>query len=220
MTRNHAKLGLETPPLSPTVAKEITLRGHLQEVLDKLPQDLPTYHHEELLGKHQQHTSCIYLTLALDGLCFLLHSPLFYYAVSPRIRREEQKARSSETNAATTQTPIVKNAHEGVIREPATYLALSKLCIDIKQEENGWVTRLLYNNAILIEGRDLCKEEDSSFITSFRFFCEEVEFLSSEFRSRERAGAILRGAVSEQDPFGEEETAYSQAEGKSQNTAW
>ncbi|KAJ6268522.1 hypothetical protein PSV08DRAFT_354182 [Bipolaris maydis] len=182
MTRSQVKLGTETPPLSPTVAKEVTLRSHLQELLDKLPQDLPVYHHEELL----------------DGICFLLHSPLFSYVVSPRIRREEQKAKSYETNAVTTQTPLVKKAHKGVIRESATYLALSKLRIDINQEKNDWITRLLYNNAILIEGRDLGKARNSSFVTSFHFFCEEVAFLSSEFRSRERAGAVLRGAAGEQ----------------------
>ncbi|KAH7552213.1 hypothetical protein BM1_09075 [Bipolaris maydis] len=179
---SQVKLGTETPPLSPTVAKEVTLRSHLQELLDKLPQDLPVYHHEELL----------------DGICFLLHSPLFSYVVSPRIRREEQKAKSYETNAVTTQTPLVKKAHKGVIRESATYLALSKLRIDINQEKNDWITRLLYNNAILIEGRDLGKARNSSFVTSFHFFCEEVAFLSSEFRSRERAGAVLRGAAGEQ----------------------
>ncbi|EMD64982.1 hypothetical protein COCSADRAFT_65103, partial [Bipolaris sorokiniana ND90Pr] len=150
--------------------------------LDKLPQDLPAYYHEELL----------------DGICFLIHSPLFAYVVSPRLRREEQKAQSSETNAVTAQTTIVKNTHGGVVREPATYLALSKLRIDINQEKNDWVTRLLYNNATLIEGRDLCNTENS-FVTSFHFFCEEVAFLSSEFRSRERVGAVLRGAAGEQE---------------------
>ncbi|EMD87983.1 hypothetical protein COCC4DRAFT_62765 [Bipolaris maydis ATCC 48331] len=219
MTRSQVKLGTETPPLSPTVAKEVTLRSHLQELLDKLPQDLPVYHHEELLGKYHGITSCIHLILASDGICFLLHSPLFSYVVSPRIRREEQKAKSYETNAVTTQTPLVKKAHKGVIRESATYLALSKLRIDINQEKNDWITRLLYNNAILIEGRDLGKARNSSFVTSFHFFCEEVAFLSSEFRSRERAGAVLRGAAGEQHQCGEEEAAACQVEGKSSNNA-
>lgn len=199
MTKSHVKLGFETSPPSPIVAKEITLRSHIQELLDKLPQNLPTYYHEELIGRCHRNTSRIYLTLALDRICFLLHSPLFSYVVGPRIWRAEQKAQSSETQAATTQTPIVKNTHEGVIREPATYPALSKLRIDIKQEKDDWVTSLLYNNATLIEGRDLCKVEDSSFVMSFCFFCEEVAFLSSEFRSRERAGAILRGTAGEQE---------------------
>ncbi|EUC27980.1 hypothetical protein COCCADRAFT_41418 [Bipolaris zeicola 26-R-13] len=200
MKKSHVKLGFETSPPSPIVAKEITLRSHIQELLDKLPQNLPTYYHEELIGRCHRNTSRIYLTLALDRICFLLHSPLFSYVVGPRIWRAEQKAQSSETQAATTQTPIVKNTHEGVIREPATYPALSKLRIDIKQEKDDWV-------------------EDSSFVMSFCFFCEEVAFLSSEFRSRERAGAILRGTAGEQDRCGEEEAAPCQVEGKKYNDA-
>lgn len=52
-TRSRMVHGIHTPPGSPDV-KETTLRGHLQNMLDGLPQDLPTYYHEALLGKQIQ----------------------------------------------------------------------------------------------------------------------------------------------------------------------
>lgn len=71
--------------------------------------------------------------------------------------------------------------------------------MSIKRDEKSWVTRLVYDTAILIEGREYLTSEDTGFVPSFQFFCDEVAFLGYEFKAREHAAAVLRGTATDEE---------------------
>ncbi|KNG52435.1 hypothetical protein TW65_00247 [Stemphylium lycopersici] len=178
-TDGKTRSGLRTPPPAPEVAKEGTLRSRLQQVLDELPQNLPTYHHEELL----------------DDLCFLLQSPLFLFAVCPRLRTGELPPESSPTGISTPQSLYEGDKFDNTYYGTETGPDSEKLGMEIKWDDNSWVTRLLHGGSALIEGRDCRTTEEAGFHQSFHWFCEEATFLCCEFRAREHAAAVSVGSA-------------------------
>lgn len=88
---------------------------------------------------------------------------------------------------------VDNNLRSKVAHDLETGLDMSNLRMEIKCDEQGWTTRLLYITATLIKGREYLPPKDTGFVPSFRFFCEEVEFLSYEFRAREHAAAVACG---------------------------
>ena len=121
------------------------------------------------------------LTAAEDDLCFLLRSPLFLYAISPRLRHA--------TN------PLRVN---GLIK--AEDINIYALNIMIVRDDNSWATQLLYGGTSLIEGRQYITTEQAGFAQSFHWFCDEARFLSCEFHARELAAAEALGTAVSMQP--------------------
>ncbi|KAI1526582.1 hypothetical protein PtrSN001C_010183 [Pyrenophora tritici-repentis] len=139
----------------------------LECALDKLP-NLPKYKHNKLLFQ----------------LCFLLRSPSFLYTMTLRVRAEDRRLEPLATRIQTSQSLQTKQGgHDSEL--PIKRINVAKLNIEVKWEEDGnsWVTRLRYGESNLIEGRHLRTTKDAGFVQSFKWFCEEVEFLYYEYRS-------------------------------------
>jgi hypothetical protein len=113
----------------------------------------------------------------------------------------------------TAQARVRKSTSNGTVFEPQTELDVASFRMEIKREEDSWVTRLLYNNAMLVEGREYCATEDAQFVTSFCFFCEEVRFLSCEFRAREHAATVPCGSAIDEET---QETGLESAQEKNE----
>lgn len=120
------------------------------------------------------------LTAAEDDLCFLLRSPLFLYAISPRLRHATNPLRV-----------------DGLIK--AENINIYALNMMIVRDGSSWATQLLHGGASLIEGRQYMTTEQADFAQSFHWFCDEARFSSCEFHARELAAAeVLGTAVSMQ----------------------
>jgi hypothetical protein len=116
------------------------------------------------------------LTAAEDDLCFLLRSPLFLYAISPRLRHATNSLRVN-----------------GLIKaETINVYALNMMIV---RDGSSWATQLLHGGASLIEGRQYMTTEQAGFAQSFHWFCDEARFLSCEFHARELAAAEALGTV-------------------------
>jgi hypothetical protein len=116
------------------------------------------------------------LTAAEDDLCFLLRSPLFLYAISPRLRHATNSLRVN-----------------GLIK--AENINVYALNMMIVRDGSSWATQLLHGGASLIEGRQYMTTEQAGFAQSFHWFCDEARFLSCEFHARELAAAEALGTV-------------------------
>jgi hypothetical protein len=57
-------------------------------------------------------------------------------------------------------------------------------------DDGTWVAQLLFDNNVLLEGRQLNAELELGFVQSFFWFCEEATFLAYEFKAREHAKAV------------------------------
>lgn len=116
------------------------------------------------------------LTAAEDDLCFLLRSPLFLYAISPRLRHATNSLRVN-----------------GLIK--AENINVYALNMMIVRDGSSWATQLLHGGASFIEGRQYMTTEQAGFAQSFHWFCDEARFLSCEFHARELAAAEALGTV-------------------------
>ncbi|KAH8725890.1 hypothetical protein GQ44DRAFT_739374 [Phaeosphaeriaceae sp. PMI808] len=149
----------------------ITLLSYLKDILEGLPNNLPHYDEVQLLGG----------TLMTDDLCFLLQSPLFLYAISPRLKRAESRP---------SYEPATPNSVLDDNEEPDHRLDISKLCMRIKWINNSWIVQLRYGTSAILEGCQMNVIQDVGFIQSFFWFCEEANFLAYEYRARENASAL------------------------------
>ncbi|KAG9191321.1 hypothetical protein G6011_09409 [Alternaria panax] len=141
------------------------LRSHLENWLHGLPGKLPPFDQTQLL----------------DDLCFLLCSPLFLYAVSPRLCHAKSPWRSSGP------------------KKPVG-ISIYALNMMIVRDDNGWATQLLYGGTPLIEGRQYIATGNSNFTQSFYWFCDEARFLSCEFHARDEATAEALSTVVDPEP--------------------
>ncbi|KAF1921544.1 hypothetical protein BDU57DRAFT_584629 [Ampelomyces quisqualis] len=149
-----------------TKLEETRLRNHLKETLEELPNNLPKYNQPRLL----------------DDLTFLLCSPLFLYAMSPRLT-----APDTETYAPPTPVSMKSNKSDttSVTSHKSSRFELSHLEIRIRWADEAWATQLVYSDKVLLEGRQLNAEWEEGFVQSFFWFCEEAAFLAWEFKARE-----------------------------------
>lgn len=121
------------------------------------------------------------LTAAEDDLCFLLRSPLFLYALSPRLRHATNPLRV-----------------DGLIKaEDINIYALNMMIV---RDDSSWTTQLLYGGTSLIDGRQYITTEQAGFVQSFHWFCDEARFLSYEFHARELTAAEALGIAVSMKP--------------------
>jgi hypothetical protein len=160
----------------PTIFEEAELRQHLQETLEELPNNLPHYDEMRLLSE------CLYtfgprpLLTSPDDLCFLICSPLFLYAITPRL-----------TTPLAPSTPLPPTPKSMTSDKPTNAFDISLLDIRIKWTDNSWVAQLSCSDNILLEGRQLNVKQEVGFVQSFFWFCEEASFLAYEYKAREGA---------------------------------
>jgi hypothetical protein len=114
-----------------------------------------------------------------DDLCFLLRSPLFLYAISPRLFHDSDATAPRTPKSTTTRT----SAHT---------FDIAQLEIHIKWDKNSWATQLNHGDSMLLEGRERNVRQELGFVQSFLWFCEEVSFLAHEYKAREDAWAVRR----------------------------
>lgn len=62
---------------------------------------------------------------------------------------------------------------------------LTRLEIRIRWTDNSWAAQLAYNDAVLLEGRQIGVEHEVGFVQSFFWFVEEAVFLAWEYKARE-----------------------------------
>ena len=128
------------------------------------------------------------LTSTIDDLCFLLHSPLFLYAIAPRLRRATTSLKSDAQNLVTAGSLV-----NGTKKAEEIYRYGLKMMV--VWDGNSWATRLLYGETPLMEGRQYKTTEKAGSGKSFHWFCDEVRFLSCEFRAREHAAMVALGSA-------------------------
>jgi hypothetical protein len=116
-----------------------------------------------------------------DDLCFLLRSPLFLYAISPRLYHDSDHATAPRTFESMTT------------RMRAHIFDIAYLEIHIKWDKNSWATQLTHGDGILLEGRERNVRQELGFVQSFLWFCEEASFLAHEYKAREDAWAARKG---------------------------
>ena len=117
---------------------------------------------------------------ATDNLVFLLSSPLFLYAIKPRLRHAYQKFESIQS----------KSTH-GNSAAPA--IEARNLAITNGVSNNSYFTQLKHGNATLISIQEPICGGEGARKQSLVWFCEEVEFLACEYRAREEAAAEILG---------------------------
>ena len=117
---------------------------------------------------------------ATDNLVFLLSSPLFLYAITPRLRHAYQKFESIQS----------KSTH-GNSAAPA--IEARNLAITNGVSNNSYFTQLKHGNATLISIQEPICGGEGARKQSLVWFCEEVEFLACEYRAREEAAAEILG---------------------------
>ncbi|KAF1940049.1 hypothetical protein EJ02DRAFT_313560, partial [Clathrospora elynae] len=175
-------LNLKLKSMSPAATVEARFRRRLRNTLDELPSQLPPYNEGQLL----------------DDLYFLLRSPLFLYAITPRLHRANT---SPEPLATGLMTP--DSMKDGCFPKESGCeddLDIAKLHMDIKWDGNSWATQLQYGESVLLEGRQLNNIEEISFARSFQWFCEEARFLRYEFKARDHAAAVRLGTAIDTEP--------------------
>ncbi|KAF1828231.1 hypothetical protein BDW02DRAFT_512829 [Decorospora gaudefroyi] len=170
---------LDPSPSFSAVAEGDRLRSHLEATLDNLSNDLPSYYHEQLL----------------DDLCFLFRSPLFLYAMSPRLRRASEPEDTSTIGMLTPQS-----LNDEISHNPKSDMSIANLKMDVEWDGDSWTTRLLYGDSTLIEGRQSSKTRETGFVQSFHWFCDEARFLCCEFSAREHAAAVQLGTTIDTEP--------------------
>jgi hypothetical protein len=187
---NHAP----SSPISQTDGDNDKLRSHLQNALNGLPQDLPAYNKEQLLGQCSVHITLNELTATTDDLCSLLHSPLFLYAMRPRVRRAKQAAEASRIRMLTPESMNDGRSSPEINRKPDNDVDMENLSMGIQWDGSSWTTRLFYGESTLVEGRQRAPRKAGS-AQSFRWFCDEARFLRYEFSAREHAASVRLGTA-------------------------
>jgi hypothetical protein len=188
---------LEHPSSSPTSATDVEedrLRSHLQNALNELPNDLPSYKKEQLLGQYSPYLTLVKLTATIDDLCFLLRSPLYLYVVGPRLRHARQAAERSRVRMLTPESMDGGIASPGTKPEPEDGIDTENVNMDVQWNGDSWVTRLSYGASMLVEGRQRAAQK-AGCVQSFRWFCDEARFLCYEFSAREHAAAVRLGSM-------------------------
>ncbi|KAI5368819.1 hypothetical protein J4E82_010409, partial [Alternaria postmessia] len=124
-------------------------------------------------------------------LCFLLRSPLFLYAISPRLRHATNPLRVDG---------LIKAEDINIYALNMMILSLIGLIVDISGDDSSWATQLLYGGTSLIEGRQYITTEQAGFAQSFHWFRDEARFLNCEFHARELAAAEALGIAVSMKP--------------------
>lgn len=151
------------------------LHQHIQNELGNLPCNLPPDVQDRTLGKYITVSLRQSLTLG-DDLVFLLNSPLFLFAISPRLRFEDRNARDPSLDAQTTPDVDVR-----------------RLAFQVGHDASSCFTQLRYGASVLIEARHLNQSCDKDCKKSLEWFHDEVEFLGYEYRAREEVTADILG---------------------------
>lgn len=120
------------------------------------------------------------INLATDDLVFLLSSPLFFYTMTPRLRSAigHMRIQNYGSEGESSATPI---------------LNVQDVKIAIGYEGNSCFTRLSCGDVALINIKDASCPCEKGCARSFRWFCEEIEFLGYEYKARESAAAEILG---------------------------
>jgi len=122
-----------------------------------------------------------------------LRSPLFLYAVAPRIRRGTASSQRDTTGLMTPSSL----ADESVKEEG---IDISALNMRVGWDGESWATQLLYDNISLIEGREYNTTKKAGYAPSFQWFCEEARFLSCEFHAREQLAMVAPSDAVDAEP--------------------
>ena len=118
--------------------------------------------------------------VAADDLVFLLSSPLFLYAITPRLRHACQDFGSVQS----------KSTHDS---SAAPAIEARNLAITTGVSNSSYFTQLEHGKATLISIREPIHSSEGARKQSVVWFCEEVEFLACEYRAREEAAAEILG---------------------------
>jgi hypothetical protein len=126
-------------------------------------------------------------------LIFLLRSPLFLYAIAPRLARAnkalDSPSHSCPATPESTTSRYIKKRRNSTID-------ITNLRLLIKwNNSSDWTTQLLYGKEILLEGQHCNTTQAAGFTQSFHWFCEEARFLRREYAAREHAGAVRLGTA-------------------------
>lgn len=126
----------------------------------------------------------------VDDLCFLLRSPLFLYAISPRL--------TTPSSPSTILPPTPKSMTSDMCD---TIFEVTHLEIRVKSADDSCVAQLSYGDNVLLEGRQLDVEQEARFVQSIFWFCEEASFLAYEYKAREHAWAVRMGEAVDVEPL-------------------
>jgi len=173
--------------IKPILSEEARLRRHLRDTLEDQPSNLPRFDDVRLLGTHPSYHQPRQQLTTADDLCFLLRSPLFLHAISPRLA-------PSPTSTPCPPTPVS-------IDGDTSGFNILHLEIRIIYSDSSWATQLCHDNAVLLESRELNVEQEQGFEQSFHWFCEEASFLAYEFKAREHAFAVRMGNAVDTAPL-------------------
>ncbi|OAL05535.1 hypothetical protein IQ06DRAFT_312880 [Phaeosphaeriaceae sp. SRC1lsM3a] len=145
-----------SPTSNLTLIPASKLRSYLKDTLDDLPNTLPEYDEAQLLG-------------ARPSLPVIALSPLFLYAISPRL-----VSPPIVPDACLPPTPksILSSTYT---TDPDSVCDLTRLEIRIRWTDNSWAVQLTYNHSVLLEGRQKGVEQEVGF----------AGFLAWEFKARE-----------------------------------
>ncbi|KAH7371028.1 hypothetical protein BKA66DRAFT_444432 [Pyrenochaeta sp. MPI-SDFR-AT-0127] len=163
-------LNMKHSSFLPITRDKNMLRSHLESTLRALLNNSPKYDENELI----------------ENLCFLFKSPLFYFAIRPRLRQAKQSHYETVWRAESLEDHIYKT--NGV--HP-----FSKLNVRITWDGQSWATQLLYDESMLLEGREMHAKLEKGFEQSFHWFCDEARCLWYEFKGREHAAAVRLGTA-------------------------
>lgn len=155
--------------------KTLELRQHIQNELGNLPCDLTSDVQDRVLSKYITVSFQQSLTLG-DDLVFLLNSPLFLFAISPRLRSVDRNARDPSLDAQITRE-----------------LDVRRLAFQGGRDASSCFTQLRYGASVLIEARHLNQSCEKDCKKSLEWFHDEVEFLGHEYRAREEVAAEILG---------------------------
>lgn len=121
----------------------------------------------------------------MDDLVFLLQSPLFLYAVGPRLRSANRSFRDPTQDA--TKHP------------DSLMIEVYQLSVLVRYDGGCCVAQLRYGANVLIDARDLGSaheandSRDKALKRCLKGFCAEIAFLGCEYRAREGAAAAILG---------------------------
>lgn len=118
-----------------------------------------------------------------EDLIYLMNSPLFLYAIGPRMRLANDLLHKSLQEASPESTTIEAR----------------HLRIVVGHDASCCFTQLRYGASVLIDTREpnIADQKEADRISQHRrilqWFCDEVEFLSYEYSAREEAAASILG---------------------------
>jgi hypothetical protein len=176
---------LKLPPKLLAHIELLELRQHLEAEVSRLQYDFSLVDADTLLGKDRKWVFRAKADAMTENLMFLLNSPLFLYAIGPRVR---------PANAHLRLSP-----YKGPDPPKSAVIEARHLSIAVGYDGSGYFTQLRYGASVLIDGRELVSADDqeierrSQYRRGVQWFCDEVAFLGYEYRAREEAAETTLG---------------------------